>query len=57
MRNGKLIAALIVALAVVLALALILPGHGDTTPGQPSPHAVEQSQQRPHLEFEQLRRT
>ncbi len=57
MRNGKLIAALIVALAVVLALALILPGHGDTTPGQPSPHAVEQSQQRPHLVFEQLRRT
>jgi hypothetical protein len=44
MRNVRVIAALIVALAVVLALALILPGHGDTTPGQPSPHAIDQSQ-------------
>ena len=44
MRNSKVIAALIVGLVVVLALVLFLPGHGDTTPGQPSPHAIDQSQ-------------
>lgn len=44
MRNGQIIAAIIVALALLFALVVLLPGHGDTTPGQPSPHAIDQSQ-------------
>jgi hypothetical protein len=44
MKNNKIIIALIVVLVVVLALVLILPGHGDSAPGQPSPHAIDQSQ-------------
>jgi hypothetical protein len=44
MRNVKIIAALITALVVVVVLVFLLPGHGDTTPGHPSPHAIDQSE-------------
>jgi hypothetical protein len=44
MNASTAIIALIVALIVIVALVLLLPGHVDSTPGQPSPHAIDQSQ-------------
>jgi hypothetical protein len=44
MNASTAIIAIIFVLAVLVALVLLLPGHVDSTPGQPSPHAIDQSQ-------------
>jgi preprotein translocase subunit SecG len=44
MNASTAIIAIIVTLVVLVVLVLLLPGHADKTPGQPSPHAIDQSQ-------------
>lgn len=43
MGRGKAIIAIIVSLIMLAGLILLLPGHDDAPPGQPSPHAIDQS--------------